>query len=131
MSTGTTSTPIKDFIKSALLQIKEALPNDARIDGVINIELSTVVQKGKGGKFDINVVNFGADVSENQTQKISIPIRILTETGLTVEAALKAKAESKKTRSEADRIADEQRIEELKQPRALPDLSMASFGGIK
>jgi len=53
--------------------------------------LSTVVQKGKGGKFDITVVNLGAEISENQTQKLSIPIRILTETGLSVEAALKAK----------------------------------------
>jgi len=96
----TTSTPIKDFIESALSQIKEALPSDARIDELINIELTTVVQHEKGGKFNINVVSVGAEVSENQIQKISIPIRILTETGLSVEASLKAKAELEKINAE-------------------------------
>ena len=128
-TSGPTSTPIKDFIQSALFQIKEALPSDARIDGIINIELSTVVQKGKGGKFDITVVNLGAEISENQTQKLSIPVRILTETGRSVEAALKAKAESEKCQSEAERIAAEQRIEDLKQPRI--SIGDTSFGGPK
>jgi hypothetical protein len=41
----------------------------------------TVVQKTKGGGIDLQVLNVGTDVSANQTQEITIPIRILTETG--------------------------------------------------
>ena len=41
----------------------------------------TVVQKTNGGGIDLQVLNVGTDVSANQTQEITIPIRILTETG--------------------------------------------------
>ena len=95
LAKGSTS-PIKDYIESALAQIKDALPDDARVDGIINIEMSTVAQKGQGGKLNISVLNYGSDVSEHQTQKITIPIRILSDVGKAVEESLKAKAESEK-----------------------------------
>lgn len=116
-STSSATSAIKDFIESTLTQIKAALPDDARIDGVINIEMSTIVQKEIGGGLDIRVINLGADVSENQTQKITIPIRLLTETGLAQEAAQKAKAEAEKIQSEADKITAEKIIEVSQQPR--------------
>ncbi len=89
------SSPIKDFISSAITQIKNALPDDARVDGIVNIEMSTVLQREKGGGIRIEVLNLGAKVSENQVQRITIPIRILTESGRAVEAAIKAEAEAK------------------------------------
>lgn len=92
--------PIKEYISSALKQIKDALPEDARVDGTINIEMSTVLQKEKGGGIRIEVLNLGAKVSENQIHKINIPIRILTETGKAVEEALKAEAGAKKAMAE-------------------------------
>lgn len=92
--------PIKEFISSAIIQIKDALPEDARVDGIINIEMSTVLQNEKGGGIRIEVLNFGAKVSENQVQKITIPIRILTESGKAVESALKAKAEAEQATAE-------------------------------
>jgi hypothetical protein len=103
------TTPIKDYIQSAVAQIKEAMPADARIDGIINIKLSTVFQKGKDGTIDLKVLNVGADVSEKQTQEITIPIRILTDTGLAVEEALKAEAESRTAKAVTDK-----KLEELK-----------------
>lgn len=87
--------PIKEYIDSALKQIKDALPEDARVDGTINIEMSTVLEKEKGGGLKINVLNLGAKVSENQIHKINIPIRILTETGKAVEKAIQEEAEAK------------------------------------
>jgi hypothetical protein len=92
--------PIKEYISSALKQIKDALPDDARVDGTINIEMSTVLQKEKSGGIRIEVLNLGAKVSENQVHKINIPIRILTETGKAVEDAMKAEAEVKKAVAE-------------------------------
>ena len=92
--------PIKDYNSSAITQIKDALPEDARVDGIVNVEMSTVLQKEKGGGIRIEVLNLGAKVSENQVQKITIPIRILTESGKAVEEAMKAEAEAKKATAE-------------------------------
>jgi hypothetical protein len=100
MAETTTGSPIKDYIQSAIQQIKEALPEDARVDGIINIEMSTYLEHNKGGGIQISVLTLGTKISENQVHKISIPIRILTETGKAVEEALKAEAEAKK------RVAD-------------------------
>lgn len=92
--------PIKDYIGSAINQIKEALPEDARIDGIIKVELSTVLQKEKGGGIRIEVLDLGAKVSENQIQKITIPIKILTESSKAIDDAIKAEAEAKKATAE-------------------------------
>jgi len=92
--------PIKEYISSTLKQIKDSLPEDARADGIVNIEISTITQKNKEGGVDIKVVNFGADVSQQQIHKITIPIRILTETGKMIEEANKAEAEAKKAVAE-------------------------------
>lgn len=92
--------PIKDFISSAIAQIKDALPEDARVEGIVNVEMSTVLQKEKGGGIRIEVLNLGAKVSENQVQKITIPIRILTESGKAEEDADKAEAEARKAAAE-------------------------------
>ena len=95
------SSPIKDYIISAITQIRDALPEDTRVDGIVTVEMSTVLQKEMGGGIRIEVLNLGAKVSENQVQKITIPIRILTETGKAVEEAMKAEAEAKKAEAEA------------------------------
>ncbi len=104
-----TATPIKDFIQSAIMQIKESLPNDARIDGIINMKITTIVQRGKGGGIDLKVLEWGADASTSQTQELIIPIRILTDTGLTLEKAMKAEFESRIAKAETER-----KLEELK-----------------
>ena len=88
------TSPIKDFIQSALSQINGAIPKNARIEGVIKFEISTVVQKEKNGGIDISVINLGANISENQIQKIIIPIQILTDTAIAQNAARIAKAEA-------------------------------------
>ena len=104
---GDSASPIKDFIQSALTQIKEAIPADARIEGVIEIELSTVVQKGEDGGLDICIINFGTDVPQNQIQKITIPIQILTNSEIAQNAAIIAKAESEKVQAESEKYMAE------------------------
>ena len=91
---GSPTTPLTDYLQSVLQQIKTALPEEAIVDGIVNIEVSTIVQHDETGGLRIAVLNFGSDASENQIQKITIPIRILTDTGQAVEKALKAKAEA-------------------------------------
>ncbi|MCX6689124.1 MAG: hypothetical protein NTZ39_05485 [Methanoregula sp.] len=114
------TTPIRDYVQSAIAQIKDAIPLDARIDGIINIRMTTVVQKAKGGGIDLQVLNMGADVSANQTQEITIPIRILTETGQAVEDAMKAEAVSRKAKAEADRKLEEMKSAALSNPAVQP-----------
>jgi hypothetical protein len=104
---GDSASPIKDFIQSALTQIKEAIPADARIDGIIKIEMSTVVQKGEDGRLEIGVIPFGADVHENQVQKITIPIQILTNSAIAQNAAIIARAESEKAQAESEKYMAE------------------------
>jgi hypothetical protein len=103
------TTPIKDYVQSAIAQIKDAIPSDAKIDGIVNIRMTTVVQKTKGGGINLQVVNAGTDVGANQTQEITIPIRILTEADQTYEEAKIAEAQSRKAKAETDR-----KLEELK-----------------
>jgi len=104
-----TTTSIKDFIQSALTQIKESLPDDARIDGIINMKITTIVQREKGGGIDLKVLDWGADASTSQTQEITIPIRILTDTGMMLEKTMKAEFESRIAKAET-----EKKLEELK-----------------
>ena len=85
---------IENFISTALTQIKSALPPDAKTDGIIIIEMSTVILKDKSGKFDIKVLNFGAEAAQNQIQKITIPIRILSGSEKMMEEAKIAKAKA-------------------------------------
>lgn len=100
MESTTIGSPIKEYISSAIKQIREALPEDVRVDGIVNIEMSTILQREKGGGLRIEVLNLGLKVSEDQIHKITIPIRILTETGKAVEEAVKAEAEAKKLAAE-------------------------------
>ncbi|HVN73023.1 MAG TPA: hypothetical protein VMT44_00335 [Methanoregula sp.] len=80
------TSPIKDFIQATLAQIGESLPEGAIVDGQIRFEMSTVVQREESGSVDVRVINLGANIAENQTQKISLAIRIPTSTELSREA---------------------------------------------
>lgn len=99
MSLPSTSS-ISEFIKSTLTQIQEGLPGGAKIDGQIRFEMSTVVQRDKGGNLGISVLNLGADVSENQTQKVTLAIKFPTNAEIAKDAAIKAKAEEERAHSE-------------------------------
>lgn len=135
------TTPIKDYVQSAIAQIKDAIPTDARIDGIINIRMTTVVQKAKGGGIDLQVLNMGTDVSANQTQEITIPIRIITETGQAVEDALRAEARARIAKAEADKKIEERksaalgsqevRLSELSEGIRREDSFPGAFPGIR
>lgn len=92
--------PIKTYIKSIISQVQDALPENARVDGTLTIEMSTVLSEEKGGALKIEVLNIGAKVAESHVHKVTIPIRILTDTGKAVEKAMKAEAEATKAAAE-------------------------------
>lgn len=104
------TTDMRDFIASTIWQIKEALPEDARISGPIGFEMSAVVQNGKSGGIELRIINFGAGITENQTQKISFSIQHLSDVELEEEAVRKIKAETDRIKAETDKeIAEEDR----------------------
>ena len=78
---------MKDFLQSALAQIQESLPEGALVDSQIRFEMSTVVQHTECGGLDVRVINRGAGISDNETQKISLAIRIPDAGGVSGEPA--------------------------------------------
>jgi hypothetical protein len=83
MSVPSTSS-VSDFISSTLDQIQMSVPKKARIDESVRFGMTTVSQKGKGGKASASILNFGAnvgvDISESQTQKVSFTIKFPADT---------------------------------------------------
>ena len=73
------TSPIKDYLQTTLTEIKSGLPSDFAINGTIVLEISTVVQKDKKGGVNISILNLGANVSSNQIQKMTIPIKMLSD----------------------------------------------------
>ena len=94
------TTPVTEFIQSSIKQIQDGLPQGARIKGPIKFDMATFVQKEKNGGLDISVLNFGTNVSENQTQRVSVSIKILSDAEIIHEAAKKVKAQKKQVQSE-------------------------------
>ena len=97
----TAGSPLKEFISSAINQIKDSLPNDARIEGVVNIEMSTIYEKEKGGVIRISVLQAGAKTSEQNVHKITVPVKILSDVDKAKDEADIAEAEKRKRKANA------------------------------
>lgn len=78
-STDPATTPLKDYINFTITQIKDGLPPNTKIGGTIILEMSTISQEKTEGGFDIRVLNYGANISENVIQKMTIPVKIMYE----------------------------------------------------
>jgi len=95
------TTPVIEFIQSSIKQIQDGLPEGAIIKGPIKFDMATFVQKEKNGGLDISVLNLGTDIPENQIQRVSVSIKILSDAEIIQEAAKKAKAQKKQIQSES------------------------------
>jgi hypothetical protein len=95
------TTPVTEFIQSSIKQIQDGLPQGAIIKGPIKFDIATFVQKEKNGALDISVLNFGTNIPENQTQRVSVSIKILSDAKISQEAAKKAKSQKKQIQSES------------------------------
>ena len=89
--------PITKYIQSAINQIKAAETKDAVVGGLINIEMSTVLEQTKGKTLDIKVIRLGEKVSEQNVHKISVPFRIVTPYYRKHMKALEAEADARLT----------------------------------
>jgi hypothetical protein len=68
--TSMSSTTVSDVIQTAVSGVKDAeKKTKGTIEG-IDFEMSFVVEKSKGGKADIKVLNYGQEVKEGTTQKM-------------------------------------------------------------
>ena len=96
-------TSVTEFILTSIKQIQDGLPQGAIIEGSIKFDMATFVQREKNGGLDISVLNFGTNVSGNQTQRVSVSIKILSDADIIHEAAKKAKAQKKQIQSECQK----------------------------
>lgn len=99
--------PIKDYIQSVMSQIKDAQSDDIIVGGLVEIEMSTILENEKGKRLDIRVLDIGAKVSENHVHKIKIPLRLVTPAYEKIREAKMAAAEADRVAAEADKLAAE------------------------
>ena len=95
------TTSVTDFIQSSIKQIQEGLPPGAIIGDSITFDMATFVQRDKNGGLDISVLNLGTNIPENQTQRVSVTIKIRSDAEIVHDAAKKAKAQKKQNHSES------------------------------
>lgn len=95
------TTSVTEFIQSSIKQIQDGLPQGAIIEGSIKFDMATFVQREKNGGLYIGVLNLGTTIPENQTQRVSVSIKILSDADIIQEAAKKAKAQKKQIQSES------------------------------
>jgi len=74
--------PIKLFVKNALKDIQDGVDKNFVV-GNVNFEVSVTASSKKGGKVDVKVVEAGADVSSQTTQRITF--NVLSKRALTQE----------------------------------------------
>ncbi|MCK4647691.1 hypothetical protein KAT24_02065 [Candidatus Pacearchaeota archaeon] len=96
----TTGSAIADYIKDVKNQIKAGLEEDASLAGPIDLEMSTTLEKGAGGGFNISVLRAGAKVKHLEVHKIKIPIKLNSEVDKIEDEARKAEAEFQKKLSD-------------------------------
>ena len=91
---------LKDYISSSIVQIKEGLGEDAQLSGSIVFELSTTTDKKAGAGINIQIVELGAKVQAQETQKMTIPIKLTSEVDKAQYEASLAEANAKKAMAE-------------------------------
>ena len=95
-----TGSAIANYIKDVKNQIKEGLGDDASLAGPIDLEVSTTLEKSRGGGFQISVLQVGAKVTHEQIHKIKIPIKLNSQADSIEMEARIAEAEAKKATAE-------------------------------
>jgi len=96
MSTPSTSA-VRDYVSDMLNQIKDGVNAEGGVlNGTVLFELATVSESEKGGKVDARVVNFGANVSSQNTHKVTFSVNFPSDVELATDATNIAKAELEK-----------------------------------
>ena len=70
---------LKDYIQNSIEKIKGGLGEKAKVSGNVVLEITTTTKANSGAGISIQVVELGAKLSAEETQKITIPITILTD----------------------------------------------------
>ena len=104
-------TSVTEFILTSIKQIQDGLPQGAIIEGSIKFDMATFVQREKNGGLDISVLNFGTNIPENQIQRVSVSIKILSDIEIIREATKKLRAQKKQIQSESQKeeVADQKK----------------------
>ena len=100
MESLNTGSAIANYIKDVKNQIKEGLGSDSSIAGVIDLEMSTTLEKVGGGGFKISVLQAGAEIKSEEVHKIKIPIKLDSDLDKAEHKAKIAEAEFQKELSE-------------------------------
>jgi hypothetical protein len=107
---------LRGFVASAITQITSALPTDAKVDGSINFEVSTVEKDNGSGKLDIFIVKLGMDASQIQSQKVSFSVKIQTEYDKIIEKGLIAQSEADIAEAQVKKARNEKALDPFVHP---------------
>ena len=67
---------LSDVLQILIRQIQEGLPKGTKLEGPVQLVLSTIIRKDKHGGVEIRVVEEGAKIPESQIQRITVPVTI-------------------------------------------------------
>jgi len=96
----TTGSAIAEYIRDVKNQIRDGLGSDSSLAGAIDLEMSTTLEKGGGGGFNISVLQAGAKVKHQEVHKIKIPIKLNTDLDKAKDEAEISEAQFQKELSE-------------------------------
>ena len=77
--TNEVGSPLTDYLKTVIKDIRNSLSPKEEGGGVVNVEISTILEKKKGIGIMIQVLNAGANVKDVEVHKLGVPIKILNE----------------------------------------------------
>ena len=66
--------PVTEFVKSTVEQIKAGLPQGFMVRGDIEFELSVISGDKVGGGLQLQVLKFGGEVKNEQVQKVKFAV---------------------------------------------------------
>ena len=72
---------LSDVLQILIRQIQEGLPKGTKLEGPVQLVLSTIIRKDKHGDVEIRVVEEGAKIPESQIQRITVPVTIPSDEG--------------------------------------------------
>ena len=70
----TSSTSLKEVVRSTIEQIKQGLPRGCRLQGTVDFDLAVVNLADASDEVDLRVVQFGGNVSQQEVQRITFRV---------------------------------------------------------
>ena len=103
--------PIKEYLRAAIQQIKEAMPQEGQLSGTVDFELSTILRQ-EAGKSKIYVL--AGDAAAQPIHKITLRLHFTNDLDKAKEEAELAEAVKRKRAAEIE----SQKFDQLREQMA-------------